>query len=408
MTRILVISDSYPDDMSSGAHIRVRNLVAELAKRNDAFLVILGDLPVGAKPEIDLNVVDTKTFPDIPRHKRSVARHFRIGNARILRRAYPSYLRGLRHEIRSLMNEWNIELIVCMAPITAELVMPEAVPKLLDYCDSRTLTDRRMLGNRGRSLSLRQRLTKLVGYFRQRLRERALVRQFDMTTTISEADRRCLVEVAGVHPDTVKVIPNGVSPDALRSRGEPLTRKRSIIFWGNLDFPPNWTALEFFYEQVFLPYLAEHDISLHIIGKGAVESIVRMGEHPLVHLHGYVDDLYKEIRSHGVMINPMVEGSGLKNKVLESFACRVPVVSTTIGIEAVGAESGTHFLLADSPEQFSKAVLKLVNDQAFSATVVGVARQFVEDNFDWSKIGNRFGELVDGLVESAGSNRNAR
>ena len=157
--------------------------------------------------------------------------------------------------------------------------------------------------------------------------------------------------------------------------------------------------MDYFYRKVFLPYLAAENVEFHLIGKGADDSIRAMAEHPNVCLHGFVDDLYAEIATHGAMVNPMVEGSGLKNKVLEAFACRLPVVSTTMGIEAVGAEAGKHHLVADDPASFAAAVLRCLEDAELATSLTAAARQFVEQHFEWDAIGAR----LDGLVREIGS-----
>jgi glycosyltransferase involved in cell wall biosynthesis len=394
MARVLILCGGYPDDLSSGADLRFQNLCKQLASRHECFFVGLGDLPPGASPEQDIGVRDAAMLPKFPTSGRSPLRHFRLTNTHFLRRSSPGYVRQMQDRISELLAQWDVEIVVCLVPPAAEILSHVELPRLLDYCDSRTLTFRRILENRGHELSLRERAGILTMYFRQRARERALVREFDVTTTISGADRDCLLEVSGVEPDKVVVIPNGVSAAALATAPAAGAAKRSVVFWGNLDFPPNWTAVDFFYRQVFLPHLAAQDVELHLIGKGADDAIRAMAEHPDVHLHGFVDDLYAEIATHGAMVNPMVEGSGLKNKVLEAFACRLPVVSTTMGIEAVGAEAGTHHLVADNPEAFAAAVLRCLDDAELAASLTAAARRFVEQHFEWDAIGAR----LDGLV----------
>jgi glycosyltransferase involved in cell wall biosynthesis len=139
-------------------------------------------------------------------------------------------------------------------------------------------------------------------------------------------------------------------------------------------------------------------VEWHIIGRGADESIRELAAHPLIHLHGFVEDLYAEISSHGVMVNPMVEGSGLKNKVLEAFACRLPVVSTTMGIEAIGTGPGEHYLVADDAHAFASAVIRCLEDEDMAARMTTAARQLVEDQFEWNAIGEQFDQLVQDIT----------
>jgi len=399
MVRILILCGRYPSDLSSGSDLRSQNLCKQLAQRNECFLVCLGEVPAGIDPLAHIGVRDFETLPLFPGTGKSFLRHLRLSNTHFLRRSVPTYLAHAQGAIKRLVAKWEVDAVICLVPPAAEMLLPIGMPKLLDFCDSRTLTFRRMLDNRGDEMSARERLSTYVKYFRERQRERSLVRRFDRTTTISGADRKCLLQLSGAHPKKVAVIPNGVASEALDLDGGTGNRRRSVVFWGNLDFPPNWTAVDYFNREIFLPHLAAHDVEWHIIGKGDDETIRELSRHPLIHLHGFVDDLFEEISSHGVMINPMVEGSGLKNKVLEAFACRLPVVSTTMGIEAVGARVDEHFLVADNAAAFAGAVIRCLEDEDLAATLSAAARQFVEDHFEWRSIGSKLDDLVKEIAQ---------
>ena len=394
MARILILCGRYPADLSRGSDLRFQNLCKQLAQRNECFLVCFGEVPDGIDPLAHIGVRDFETLPLLPRTGKSFLRHLRLTNVNFLKRSVPTYLAHAQGAIKKLVKKWEVDAAVCLVPPAAEMLLPIGIPKLLDFCDSRTLTLRRMLDNRGREMDVGERLSVYVKYFRDRQRERSLVRQFDCAMTISDADRECLLRISGARPGKVVVVPNGVTSEALRRTAGTEARKRSVVFWGNLDFPPNWTAVDYFNREIFLPHLAAHDVEWHIIGKGADGSIRQLSRHPLIHLHGFVDDLYEEISSHGVMVNPMVEGSGLKNKVLEAFACFLPVVSTTMGIEAVGARADEHFLLADDPVTFAGAVIRCLEDEDLAAKLSSAARQFVENYFEWNAIGNKLDDIV--------------
>lgn len=398
MSRILVLCGSYPSDLSSGADLRFQNLCKQIAKRHDSYLVFLGPAPEGIDPKSHIGVLGFESLPMFPKTGRSILRHLRLADTHFLRRSVPAYLAEMQAALSKLAIDWRIEVLVCLFPAAAEMLLHIDVPKLIDFCDSRSLTIRRVLKNRGDEMSLSERLSSYVAYFRQRQKERSLVRQFDRTITVASADRACLLEVSGAHPGRVVVIRNGVANDALGRKPGSAERRRSVVFWGNLDFPPNWTAIDYFSREIFLPHLAEHGVEWHIIGRGADESIRELADHPLIHLHGFVEDLYAEISSHGVMVNPMVEGSGLKNKVLEAFACRLPVVSTTMGIEAIGTRPGEHNLVADDPHAFASAVMRCLEDEDMAARMTTAARQLVEDHYEWSAIGEQFDQIVQDIT----------
>ena len=403
MARVLLITEVLPRDLSNGSDIRVQNFIKELAKYHDCCLVVLDNTPIDECVRKKLGVREICVFPSIPRSTKSLMRHFRISNSQVLRKSYPGFLLKIRSEVDTLIRDRRIELIFCLDPLTAEFVIDQTIPKLLDYCDSRTLTYRRMMASRASSMPMSSRFRGYVDYLRQRRRERHLVRTFEFTTTISPSDKQCLVEVAAVQDGVVVVVPNGVSPDALRVQAKADGRRRSVVFWGNLDFPPNWTAIDYFYQEIYLPYLAEKQVEWHIIGRGANDSIKKLAEQPGIFLHGFVDDLYGEISQHGAMVNPMIEGSGLKNKVLEAFACRLPVVSTTMGIEGVGAVRGQVCVVADEAEKFADAVIRVLDDQVLADEFSANARRFVEDNYTWETVGFRLNEVVTVALGNASS-----
>ena len=68
-----------------------------------------------------------------------------------------------------------------------------------------------------------------------------------------------------------------------------------------------------------------------------------------------------ELAQADVAVVPIRYGSGTRLKILESFAHRVPVVSTTIGAEGLQVEHGVHLLLADDPEAFAAACERLAD-----------------------------------------------
>jgi glycosyltransferase involved in cell wall biosynthesis len=55
-------------------------------------------------------------------------------------------------------------------------------------------------------------------------------------------------------------------------------------------------------------------------------------------------------------------GSGTRVKILEAFAHRVPVVSTRVGAEGLDVRDREHLLLADDPDAFAAACLRLLRD----------------------------------------------
>ena len=70
---------------------------------------------------------------------------------------------------------------------------------------------------------------------------------------------------------------------------------------------------------------------------------------------------------------PIRFGSGTRVKIIEAFAHRVPVVSTTLGAEGLGAVDGEHLLIGDDPESLARACARLLSDEALRTRLVAAA-----------------------------------
>ena len=117
---------------------------------------------------------------------------------------------------------------------------------------------------------------------------------------------------------------------------------------------------------------------------------------------GYVPDLGRCLRQSAVLVVPLLSGSGMRVKILEAFARGIPVVSTTIGVEGIDAEPGEHLLVADRPEDFARAVRRVLDDPAEAARLAGAARRLIEERYDWRTALGR----STGSTARAGSRRN--
>jgi glycosyltransferase involved in cell wall biosynthesis len=65
------------------------------------------------------------------------------------------------------------------------------------------------------------------------------------------------------------------------------------------------------------------------------------------------------------------------------------VVSTRIGAEGIEASDGEHILLADDPNAFTSAILRLLHEPITFNNMRRAARRLVEARYDWALIGDR-------------------
>jgi glycosyltransferase involved in cell wall biosynthesis len=209
------------------------------------------------------------------------------------------------------------------------------------------------------------------------------------------------------HQEKIIDIPNGVNPSLLTKTWNQVDEiTGGIAFWGGLDFSPNTTAVHYFYDEIFLPYLSDKEINWFIIGRNPSSKMQKMAEkHKNISLTGYVEDLYEFVSRIPIMVNPMQIGSGLKNKVLEAFALERLVISNQLGVEAIPAIPGVHYINAGNPKEFAQAILEYSSNKQARKQIGMAARCLVEDKYKWDTVSREFCAQIDNILETAAEKR---
>jgi glycosyltransferase involved in cell wall biosynthesis len=73
----------------------------------------------------------------------------------------------------------------------------------------------------------------------------------------------------------------------------------------------------------------------------------------------------------------------MRVRILDMFALAMPVVTTTVGLEGIEAEQGKEVLVADTPDEFATAVIRLIQDEGLQARLAAHGRRLAEERYDW-------------------------
>jgi glycosyltransferase involved in cell wall biosynthesis len=133
-------------------------------------------------------------------------------------------------------------------------------------------------------------------------------------------------------------------------------------------------------------------VKLQVVGRNPPTQMVKKYHHQRcdIEFTGFVDDVRDYVWNAAVYIMPLRVGSGTRIKAFEAMAMGCPVVSTTLGVEGLGLEPGKHYLCADSPDEFSRAVCRLLQDKGLRETLSMNARRYVEENFSSQIVSDKF------------------
>ena len=221
--------------------------------------------------------------------------------------------------------------------------------------------------------------------------EQMICSRSDAVVAVSEPDRSALVQLV---PDRlVDVVANGIDlaeypyPPAAPSFHQPPT----LIFTGKMDYRPNVDAILWFAQEVLpLIQMQKSDVRLQVVGMNPHRRLSSLARLPGVEITGAVEDVRPYVYGAAVYVVPLRVGGGTRFKVLEALASGKPIVSTSLGVEGLGLQDGRELLIADEPQTFADAVLRLLADQAgdgdLCAGLTGAGRRFVVSHFAWEQI----------------------
>jgi glycosyltransferase involved in cell wall biosynthesis len=214
--------------------------------------------------------------------------------------------------------------------------------------------------------------------------ESAAVGGFDACCPITPDDSEKLRGMNSTVP--LRIVPGGVEESYFTPRGQTAPTPGSIVFFGGLGWPPNRDAVRWFIDEIFPIILRQVPVSTFtIIGKNIPDDLARRAG-PRCVIRGYVEDLRAEIQRHAVSVAPYRIGGGMRLKIIESFAMRVPVVSTTVGCEGIGAVEGEHLLVGDSPEAFASQVVSVLSSPSASDALRERAFSLARDRYRWEHV----------------------
>lgn len=399
---ILILNSIVPFPANyNGNSIRVFPLSCQIAQRHQCYLAAFG---VG--DDRYEGVRQTGVYKDIlllpERQPGGGWRRYsslRYGN--LARVSQPEYFRDIVNRLRKFINRHAIDLVVAHTMQVAEFAEALAdLPVIMDEIDCRYLSQRRKIDANTEKRGLRSSLTDALALFRASSQEGAFTKKFRYVTTVSPVDRKVLQDLAKGGKGRIVDIPNGIAPELNDYPLQEEQPQAAVAFWGALDFPPNRYAVSWFYNEVFLPFLADAKITWYIIGRNAGDDVNAMAAaHENIIATGFIDDLYGLVSRIPVMINPMKLGGGLKNKVLEAFALQRVVISNALGMEAVSALPGVHYVQAETPQEFADAVTKYTRPDDAARQLGARAREFVLDSYTWAAVGERFCRLIDAALK---------
>ncbi len=225
---------------------------------------------------------------------------------------------------------------------------------------------------------------RLKGY------ERRACRTADRVVAVSEPDAAAIRRLA---PELEPVVvPNGVDIEHYAEEVPAIEAGEGpgaldLVFTAKMDFRPNVDAVLWF-AQAVLPQIRRESPQTRfwVVGKDPHPRLEPLLADPGVVVTNWVADVRPYIGGAGLYVIPLRIGGGTRLKVLEAMAMGKAIVSTSLGCEGFDLTAGQELSIADTPEEFTAAVLALLRDPQRRQRMGDVARRYASTRYDWSLI----------------------
>lgn len=182
-----------------------------------------------------------------------------------------------------------------------------------------------------------------------------------------------------------------VTPVALHPRalGEERISAGRCLFVGS-NILPNQTGLRFLLQAVWPHVRAQvpgatlavagsvGNALSSLLGEGSGEgSLATLGVEKL----GIVPSLEDEYARANVCLVPLLLGTGIKIKLLEALGFGKAIVSTHTGVQGLESWAAETITIADEPEAFASAIVRLLRDPAYRREREQAALRLAEQHF---------------------------
>lgn len=219
-----------------------------------------------------------------------------------------------------------------------------------------------------------------------------------LTIAVSQADRALLA--ANSRNARVWAIPTGVDTRYFSPNGTPAA-VNTLVFTGSMDWYPNEDAILHFLDSV-LPRVRSEipESSLTVVGRNPTSRLLARARTSGVRVTGTVEDIRPYVAEAGIYVVPLRVGGGTRLKIFEALAMGKAVVSTRVGAEGLPLTPGEHFLQADDPAEFARAVVSLLRDPARRRALGVAGRKLVEECYSWPRVAREFESKCEEVVSS--------
>ncbi|MCL6519571.1 MAG: glycosyltransferase family 4 protein [Armatimonadetes bacterium] len=375
--KILYVVTQRPWPLTVGSRIRSYHVIKGLARNHDVTIALVTDNPAeGEEPESD-------QWPKC--RLRMLNRKATTFSRSLLSRLWTRYRMVMHPAHKDVFRESMLNLIDEVRPDVTWYYQAtplwmagcvDDIPCVYDMDDFES----RKYSQLARHSQLLMRFVITLDTIPFARDEWAMLRRANVVLVSNPND---LSVLDGKVKSSVIVLPNGFD---FKSPNIRYRQEKRILFFGCMTYGPCADGIAWFCDSVWPKIIKmDADTRLDIVGSYPAE-LARLSKVQGVTMHGFVENLEPFIQKSAFLVVPLRIAGGTRIKILEAWAKGLPVVSTSIGCEGLGAKDGVHLLIGDTPEVLAEKCVELLRSPELGQKLAQESFDYGKQTFDWEQL----------------------
>lgn len=170
---------------------------------------------------------------------------------------------------------------------------------------------------------------------------------------------------------------------------------KSIFHLGSMNWQPNIEAVTRLINLFPGIRKSVPNCELHVAGS-ADNGEFKTQPDQEVYFDGFVENINTYAIKQGVLVSPIISGSGVRIKILEMMSVGIPVVTTKLGASGIDYTSSKCLVTAETDQELIDSSIELIQNKELRKEIGQNAIEYIRKNHNIESISTEIIEFIQG------------